>query len=219
MYKNTKVDLNKVDPIVKNILNELKFNPDDCLWNKHNAVCMKHKYIEIAGQNKGVIIESLDEIEKNSKEGVVAIKCTASLNDNRVITYGEATPKNNTNAYPYAMAEKRAIDRAVLKLIGIHGFVYSEDEVDNNFENMPINKPIAKPIVKQEDKVDKVYIATALDKIQNNKDKKNSSGLRKDIENLKSKINQSMGWDAFTKTDQFTKFNALRNQITKQQRS
>lgn len=219
MYKNTKVDLNKVDPIVKNILQELKFNPDDCLWNKHNAVCMKHKYIEIAGQNKGVIIESLDEIEKNSKEGVVAIKCTASLNDNRVITYGEATPKNNTNAYPYAMAEKRAIDRAVLKLIGIHGFVYSEDEVDNNFENMPINKPIAKPIVKQEDKVDKVYIATALDKIENNKDKKNSSGLRKDIENLKSKINQSMGWDAFTKTDQFTKFNALRNQITKQQRS
>jgi hypothetical protein len=213
----------KIDPIVKDILNELKFNPDDCLWQKHNATCMKHRYIEIAGQIKGVIIESLEEVEKNSKEGVVAIKCTASLKDNRVITYGEATPKNNTNAYPYAMAEKRAIDRAVLKLIGIHGFVYSEDEVDNNFENMPINKPIAKPITKpinqQQDKVDKVYIATALDKIENNKDKKNSSGLRKDIENLKSKINQSMGWDAFIKTDQFAKFNALRNQITKQQRS
>lgn len=222
MYKNTKVDLNKVDPIVKNILNELKFNPDDCLWNKHNAVCMKHKYIEIAGQNKGVIIESLDEIEKNSKEGVVAIKCTASLNGNRVITYGEATPKNNTNAYPYAMAEKRAIDRAVLKLIGIHGFVYSEDEVDNNFESMPINKPIVKPIKQEASNViqiDKLYITTALDKIKNNKDKKNSSGLRKDIENLKSKINQSMGWDAFTKTEEFKKFNALRNQITKQQRS
>ena len=222
MYKNTKVDLNKVDPIVKNILNELKFNPDDCLWNKHNAVCMKHKYIEIAGQNKGVIIESLEEIEKNSKEGVVAIKCTASLKDNRVITYGEATPKNNTNAYPYAMAEKRAIDRAVLKLIGIHGFVYSEDEIDEadkSFENLPINKPIAKPITNTNEKIDKVFIVTALDKIKNNKDKKNSSGLRKDIESLKSKINQSMGWDAFTKTDEFVKFNALRNQITKQQRS
>jgi len=213
----------KIDPIVKDILNELKFNPDDCLWQKHNATCMKHRYIEIAGQIKGVIIESLEEVEKNSKEGVVAIKCTASLKDNRVITYGEATPKNNTNAYPYAMAEKRAIDRAVLKLIGIHGFVYSEDEVDNNFENMPINKPIAKPITKpinqQQDKIDKVYIATALDKIENNSDKKNSSGLRKDIENLKSRINQSIGWDAFTKTDEFKKFNALRNQITKQQRS
>jgi hypothetical protein len=180
---------------------------------------MKHRYIEIAGQMKGVVIESLEEIEKNSKEGVVAIKCTASLKDNRVITYGEATPKNNTNAYPYAMAEKRAIDRAVLKLIGIHGFVYSEDEVDKSFESLPINKPIAKPIASPTEKVDKVYIVTAIDKIKNNTDKKNSSGLRKDIENLKSKINQSMGWDAFTKTDEFVKFNALRNQITKQQRS
>ena len=209
----------KIDPIVKDILNELKFNPDDCLWQKHNATCMKHRYIEIAGQMKGVVIESLEEIEKNSKEGVVAIKCTASLKDNRVITYGEATPKNNTNAYPYAMAEKRAIDRAVLKLIGIHGFVYSEDEVDKSFESLPINKPIAKHIASPTEKVDKVYIVTAIDKIKNNTDKKNSSGLRKDIENLKSKINQSMGWDAFTKTDEFVKFNALRNQITKQQRS
>ena len=148
----------KIDPIVKDILNELKFNPDDCLWQKHNATCMKHRYIEIAGQMKGVVIESLEEIEKNSKEGVVAIKCTASLKDNRVITYGEATPKNNTNAYPYAMAEKRAIDRAVLKLIGIHGFVYSEDEVDKSFESLPINKPIAKPIASPTEKVDKIYI-------------------------------------------------------------
>jgi len=212
----------KIDPIVKDILNELKFNPDDCLWQKHNATCMKHRYIEIAGQMKGVVIESLEEIEKNSKEGVVAIKCTASLKDNRVITYGEATPKNNTNAYPYAMAEKRAIDRAVLKLIGIHGFVYSEDEVDKSFESLPINKPIAKPIKKETSnviKIDKNYITTLLDKIQNNKEKKNFSGLRKDIENLKTEIHQSMGWDAFTKTDEFVKFNALKNQITKQQRS
>ena len=47
-----------------------------------------------------------------------------------VITYGEASPRNTKNAYPYAMAEKRAIDRAILKLIGLHGFIYSEDELD-----------------------------------------------------------------------------------------
>lgn len=28
------------------------------------------------------------------------------------------------------MAEKRAIDRAVLKLLGIHGFVYSDSEME-----------------------------------------------------------------------------------------
>ena len=143
----------KIDPIVKEILEELKFNPSECLWEKHGATCMKHRYIEIAGQEKGVVIESLDEVEKNSAEGVVAIKCTASLGKAKVITYGEATPKNNKNGYPYAMAEKRAVDRAILKLIGIHGFVYSDDEVN---ESMVIetSHPIPKlHIVKKKKKI------------------------------------------------------------------
>ena len=207
----------KIDPIVKDILQELKFNPNECLWEKHGATCMKHRYIEIAGQEKGVVIESLDEVEKNSAEGVVAIKCTASLGKSKVITYGEATPKNNKNGYPYAMAEKRAIDRAILKLIGIHGFVYSDDEVDDKFENVEVKKTETKEQPKK--KIDDLYITTALDKIKNNKEKKDSTVLRSEIEKLKTEINQSMGWDAFTKTDTFTKFNALRNQITKQRRS
>ena len=207
----------KIDPIVKDILQELKFNPNECLWEKHGATCMKHRYIEIAGQEKGVIIESLDEVEKNSAEGVVAIKCTASLGKAKVITYGEATPKNNKNGYPYAMAEKRAIDRAILKLIGIHGFVYSDDEVDDKFENVEVKKTETKEQPKK--KIDDLYITTALDKIKNNKDKKDSTVLRSEIEKLKTEINQSMGWDAFTKTEQFITFNALRNQITRQRRS
>ena len=209
----------KIDPIVKEILEELKFNPSECLWEKHGATCMKHRYIEIAGQEKGVVIESLDEVEKNSAEGVVAIKCTASLGKAKVITYGEATPKNNKNGYPYAMAEKRAVDRAILKLIGIHGFVYSDDEVN---ESMVIetSHPIPKlHIVKKKKNIDDLYITTALDKIKNNKEKKDSTVLRSEMENLKTEIHQSMGWDAFTKTDQFKTFNALKNQILKQKRS
>lgn len=207
----------KIDPIVKDILQELKFNPSECLWEKHGATCMKHRYIEIAGQEKGVVIESLDEVEKNSAEGVVAIKCTASLGKSKVITYGEATPKNNKNGYPYAMAEKRAIDRAILKLIGIHGFVYSDDEVDDKFENVEVKKTETKE--EPPKKIDDLYITTALDKIKNNKDKKDSTVLRSEIEKLKTEINQSIGWDAFTKTEQFKTFNALRNQITRQRRS
>jgi len=209
----------KIDPIVKEILEELKFNPSECLWEKHGATCMKHRYIEIAGQEKGVVIESLDEVEKNSAEGVVAIKCTASLGKAKVITYGEATPKNNKNGYPYAMAEKRAVDRAILKLIGIHGFVYSDDEVN---ESMVIetSHPVPKlHIVKKKKNIDDLYITTALDKIKNNKDKKDSVVLRSEMENLKTEIHQSMGWDAFTKTEKFKTFNALKNQILKQKRS
>ena len=209
----------KIDPIVKEILEELKFNPSECLWEKHGATCMKHRYIEIAGQEKGVVIENLDEVEKISAEGVVAIKCTASLGKAKVITYGEATPKNNKNGYPYAMAEKRAVDRAILKLIGIHGFVYSDDEVN---ESMVIetSDPVPKlHIVKNKKNIDDLYITTALDKIKNNKEKKNSTVLRSEMENLKTEIHQSMGWDAFTKTEKFKTFNALKNQILKQKRS
>ena len=100
----------KIDILSKDILNELKFNPAECLWEKHGATCMKHRYIEIAGQNKGVYINSLDEVEKNSAEGVVAIKCTASLGKSKiVITYGEATPKNNKNSYPMQWQKKEQL--------------------------------------------------------------------------------------------------------------
>jgi hypothetical protein len=35
------------------------------------------------------------------------------------------------------MAEKRAYDRCVLKLLGLHGFVYSEDEMPDELRNKP----------------------------------------------------------------------------------
>lgn len=40
-------------------------------------------------------------------------------------------------AYPFAMAEKRAKDRVILKLIALHGLVYSEDEADDFKESAP----------------------------------------------------------------------------------
>lgn len=120
--------MSELDPIVKNALQELDIDPKDALWYLEVASTwiMKHKYIEIIGAKKNVVIDDLVEAETNSAQGVVAIKCYAHLNGQKVITYGEASPKNNRNSYPYAIAEKRAIDRAILKLIGIHGFVYSD---------------------------------------------------------------------------------------------
>ena len=37
--------------------------------------------------------------------------------------------------YPYAMAEKRAKDRVILKLLDIHGEVYSQEEADDFDDN------------------------------------------------------------------------------------
>ena len=54
------------------------------------------------------------------------------MGDKSIETYGEASPKNNRNAYPVAMAEKRAMSRIVLKLAGFYelGF-FGEDESDD----------------------------------------------------------------------------------------
>jgi hypothetical protein len=40
-------------------------------------------------------------------------------------------------AYVYAMAEKRAKDRVILKLIELHGLVYSEEEADEFKQSRP----------------------------------------------------------------------------------
>jgi hypothetical protein len=45
-------------------------------------------------------------------------------------SFGEVTASNNKNAYPVAMAEKRALSRVVLKLAGMYQLgVYGEDEL------------------------------------------------------------------------------------------
>jgi hypothetical protein len=63
-------------------------------------------------------------------------------------SFGEAAPKNNKNAYPYSMAEKRAKDRVALKLLKLHGLVYSEAEADEFRQAVePPPPPRAKPVL------------------------------------------------------------------------
>ena len=97
---------------------------------------MLHKYCELVGAKAGVVIDDILEVETNSAQGIAVVKCYAHNDKMKVITYGEASPKNSKVAYPYAMAEKRAVDRAILKLVGLHGFVYSEDEFDTSTDKV-----------------------------------------------------------------------------------
>lgn len=137
--------MNIPDEAVK-IFKELNINSSEATWDCHGTPVVLHKYIEIIGAKLNVSIDSLDVIEANAKDGIVSMKCVASIIDRserltkerQVISYGECSPKNNKNAYPYAMAEKRAVDRCILKLANLHGFVYSENEID---DKAPSSKP------------------------------------------------------------------------------
>ena len=62
----------------------------------------------------------------------IIIKATGTLGETTIQTFGEAAPKNTRNGYPVAIAEKRAMSRAVLKLSGFYALgIMSEEEADD----------------------------------------------------------------------------------------
>ena len=96
----------------------------------------KHKFYTIitrSGIEKvqaafGIDVEySMENLSADHK--YCLIKAKGIMGDAWTETYGESSPANNSNAYPIAMAEKRALSRIVLKLAGLysHG-VFGEDE-------------------------------------------------------------------------------------------
>lgn len=63
-------------------------------------------------------------------EKYVVVKATVTIATVRYTALGEAGPRNCSFPYPVAVAEKRARSRVILSALGIHGFLYGEDEVD-----------------------------------------------------------------------------------------
>jgi len=70
------------------------------------------------------------------------IKAIATKGDMVVESFGEATPENTNQKPPYyfAMAEKRALARVVLKICGAYKYgIYGEDEADDFKQPAPSN--------------------------------------------------------------------------------
>src|SRR5258708_25721962 len=114
----------------------------DEVWSvRSGAFAIKHKAIERVAAKEGIEIENLQIYHFSPIDKTAAVIVTATWIERGilqpgqkakrcVVTTGEASPANNKNAYPLAMAEKRAVDRAVLKLLNTHGTLYSESEAD-----------------------------------------------------------------------------------------
>lgn len=116
-------------------------------------VC-KHAALEVVATKANVIWSPPQIIQADTANGIAVMSVAGQMGERVEWATGEASPKNNKNSYPWAMAEKRAKDRVVLKLVGIHGLVYSEDEVppevDTRGKAAPDDKP--KPISAAEQK-------------------------------------------------------------------
>lgn len=108
------------------------------LPKKKGTWLVKHSALEVVAAKSGIMFDNPIIIEANGAEGVAALSVRGEMPDGRAVwSIGEANPKNCRNAYPWAMAEKRAVDRVILKLVGIHGLVYSEDEMADDARPAP----------------------------------------------------------------------------------
>lgn len=125
-----------------------KYLPDyydlkDACWplkkgGKVVAYIAYHKALEDIAAHNGVTFEQPTLIETDSSKAVSMV-VTGRYEDKIEWSIGEASSVNyrtspNMDRYVWAMAEKRAKDRVILKLIGLHGDVYSESEADE-FKN------------------------------------------------------------------------------------
>ena len=98
----------------------------------------KHKFYTIITRSGIDKIQAINDIQIKYElifispdTKCIIIKATARMGDKVIETFGEAAPNNNQNSYPVAMAEKRAMSRACLKLTGFYeNNVFGESEAD-----------------------------------------------------------------------------------------
>ena len=217
-----------IDEKIKKILEQFKINPAKALWDCHGTQIMYHRYIEEIGASAGVQVIKYETIKAD--ESTAIVKCHARLGKVDQFSYGECSPRNSKNAYPVAMAEKRAFDRCVLKLVGLHGHVYAisempdEENISKKMSHSNNSVPKAQPKTNgKHESIDNLFIRTSLEVIQNGIDKKEFKTLSFKIEKLKTLIHKAGLWVSFTKTNEFKKWNKMkliiRKHITQQRRN
>lgn len=129
-----KIKMTKIPERLINLIKEVGLTERQATWNCHGTPVVLHKALEKIAIHENIVFDAPSIIESNIKEKHVAICVTGHKGDATAWSIGEAAPYNTTNKYPYAMAEKRAKDRVILKLLELSGDVYSEEEADE-FKN------------------------------------------------------------------------------------
>lgn len=142
-------------------------NKDSAVWSlpqNQNVLIVKHKALEKISAHLGMWFDPPKIIESDTEKKIVSLVVQGYIDDgkgkNTAWSIGEVSPDNyktyaKQSTYPFAMAEKRAIDRVILKLLGIHGDFYSEEEADE-FKEKAVTTP--KPKDLSTDKMNKEEI-------------------------------------------------------------
>ena len=105
-------------------------------WDCHGTLVVLHKALEKIAAKNGIEFDAPVHLLTNPANKEVVIQVTGRLGDRQEWSIGEVSSRNCRNDYPFAMAEKRAKDRVILKLLGVAGDTYSEDEADEFTESL-----------------------------------------------------------------------------------
>lgn len=132
--------------------------PRDDVWEVHGSTwVVKHRALERVAAKAGITWERPAMLECNSEKGVAALVVFGKLGEQMEWSIGEALITRDgviggnykvtgkQAGYVYAMAEKRAKDRVILKLLNLHGSAYSEAEADEFSEERRQNPHVTRP--------------------------------------------------------------------------
>jgi hypothetical protein len=162
----------------------------DDVWSVQASRVVKHKALERLAAAIGIVYAPPQILRAEKDEAVILV--TGAIGDKSEWSIGEACINVNYKvsgkqaAYVYAMAEKRAKDRVILKLAGLHG-VYSEDEADDFKQQTEHTAP------KQQPRIDEVgmYVARCKTGIANHTNREDliaywkQESINRDIYRLK----------------------------------
>lgn len=120
----------KIDPRLEELLK--KYGEDNkSVWDCHGTWVAYHAAVERMAAKANILFGEPKMIVNDYQAKTVVVCVSATMGEKHEWSFGEVAPANNKNSYPYAMAEKRAKDRVALKLLGMAGLVYSEEEADD----------------------------------------------------------------------------------------
>ena len=89
---------------------------------------IKHLEVERLASDFGVDT-TMELVSCDLTKSCAVVKAIATHMGDKYESFGEVSPLNNNFPYPVSIAEKRAVDRAILKALGIHGKYYSDAEM------------------------------------------------------------------------------------------
>jgi hypothetical protein len=130
--------MNSKDARITEILARYEESFADSVWRVQGNAVIYHKALERIATKAGIWFDAPQVLVAQPEAAAILVTghMGSKDGDREAWSIGEAVVNLNYRvsgkqaAYPFAMAEKRAKDRVILKLLELSGDVYSEEEAD-----------------------------------------------------------------------------------------